>query len=98
MSHGMSGAASAGRGGVEPESWRSIVMAFAVAAAAVCFGGLSAIVALDNGASAAVSLSLMAAFVVGGVLAAVVMVHCARRGGGRAPDPETLLEWQLSAR
>jgi hypothetical protein len=91
-------ASSAGNGEIEPESWRATVLAFAVAAGGVCLGGAAAIVAINAGASALVSLSLMAAFVIGGVVTGVLLSRRARGSVGQAPDPETLLEWQLSAR
>ena len=95
MSQGMSASSN---GQVEPESWRATVLAFAVAAGGVCIGGAVAIVAINSGASAVLSLSLMAACVVAGVVTGIVLSRRANRSVGRAPDPETLLEWQLSAR
>ena len=98
MTQGMPGASSSSGAEVEVGSWRAVVLAFGVAATGVCVGGAAAIVALDRGASAVLSLSLMATFVVIGAVTAIVMTRRARRSVGRAPDPETLLEWQLSAR
>ena len=96
MAQGFTGATSAGDG-IEPESWGTIVRACAVAAAAVCLGGTAAIVAVSQGASAALSLSLMASVVLCGVLTAFAMTYKAQHGES-ARSPESLLEQQLSAR
>ena len=82
---------------MQPESWRVTVRAFVVAGVAICVGGITAIAALSLGASTAVSLASMAAIVLCGAVAAAVLMLRGRRGG-KAPDPETLLEWQLSMR
>ncbi len=86
-----------GVGGIGTHRWRAIVRAGVVAAVAVSVGGVTAIVAISLGASGVTGLSLMAAIVLCGAGAAAFIVGRAGRGG-RAPDPETLLEWQLSAR
>lgn len=96
MSNSISGAPGS-RDGMGRDSWRRIVMAFAVAASSVCLGGAAAIVAISRGASTALSLSLMATVIVCGGLAALVMTRQGRRTSG-GPREQTLLERQLTAR
>jgi ABC-type Fe3+ transport system permease subunit len=95
----MSGASfDAEDGGLDEASWRALVVASAIAATAICLGGVVAIAALERGASTAISLILMTAIVASGAVAALGVFRHRKRSRGRRTPPVTLLEQQLSAR
>jgi hypothetical protein len=82
-------------------STRAYVGAFVVAAAATCLGGAASIGAVTTGASAVVSLSLLAGCVLVGFLSAVVVLRVSNRRSrpGTAVAPRsTRREQRRSAR
>lgn len=88
--------AAGNSGGRARESRKKVVLAFVIAASGVCLGGAAAIIAITQGASTVVSLSMMAGFVVAGVVPALFIAHRATRVTDE-PAP-SMLEQQLSAR
>lgn len=56
------------------ESWRAAMVAFAVAATAICMGGAVAAVAVERDAPMPIALLLMAVVIVSGVVAASMVV------------------------
>lgn len=80
MAQGIFGAAGSDRGRVDRELW----LAFAFAVGAVCLGGAVAIATAERGSSTAVSLLLMAAVVLGGVVGAC---YLAQRAWRSTADP-----------
>ena len=83
MAQGIFETAGSGSGRGDRELW----LAFAAAVTAVCLGGAVAIATAERGASTAVSLSLMAAIVLAGVVAACCLAQRALRPGAASASP-----------
>ena len=83
---------SRGSDEVGRESWRAAMVAFAVAATAICVGGAVAVVAVERGVPMPVALLLMAVVIVSGVVAASLVVLRAWPGETETVDARTVVD------